>query len=228
MSLSTLGSKPKIYCFGNSHVHYAIGSMNIFDVWLSREGPTCDFTGMKIGNTGSTVWGLSRDNSLNKTKERTKQELEIAFQQNARYIMFFFGEVDVREHIIKRYTSLESLYENVDAVIERYETFLKENVVSRTDAAVILFGTIPYGRSTTKLLIASHQKLLTTAAVFNHRLYQMCLKNGFKFVSLYDEVIDSEGYTKDSVLRNTVDYDVHLHENEIFNLLDSKVYKAIS
>lgn len=201
-----MSDKKEIQCFGNSHVRYVLDFKQKPDEIVEHEYENIRFRGMQTGNTGATAWSLTKDSS----RTDAGQKIRANFKQGSD-ILLAYGEVDVREHIHKHRKN--GTVQAVLDVINRYEEFIKTLSVGKC----ILFGTLPYTRKfhSARPSSGDYGCYYTIAPViWNGALAELCQKNGWHYIDLYEKFIDNEHFLLDefSEEKGSVDA-VHMNSN---------------
>jgi hypothetical protein len=184
-----------IYCFGNSHVSIFSGQDVMVPIWPDRSTDILpDFRTFRIGPVTAyqAVKHLDRiQDILNETDFKREEDT----------ILFVFGEVDIRAHIVE-----QSKKQDVPAVIITKEVvnryFEALNTMRLLEYNVVVFGCIagfklkeggqepPWPHSGT----CKERNIITK--VFNDQLERKCQSVNIPFISVFEEMLKSDGETK--------------------------------
>lgn len=189
----------KIYCIGDSHINFFSGKNQIQASWPS---PSLSyfpfFVPFRVGPV--LAYSLSQLNTTNQGREKVFRILK-SIPANS-YVLFSFGEIDCRNHLIKQAKvqkkTINSLVVNC---VDRYLDMLNE--VKALGFKILVWNVLPLCRQ-----ISSENSPYPTFGtqadrdraiyLFNRELKKGCKRRNFKFVSIYDKVTTSQKKAKKS------------------------------
>lgn len=191
--------KEVIYCIGDSHVSFFSGSDKIQPLWPLNS--TDELTFFKTFRLGAVLAdSLSRYGSAMKGREllfilldRKIPVLQLRPIPPGSRVLFCFGEIDCRFHIVKQAEMKSSSIESVASeVADRYSQVLKE--VQDVGYEILVWNVIPPTNPTVQNPEFPHygdyaQRIIATEH-FNKRLKSNAERNGFIFIDVYDKLID--------------------------------------
>lgn len=199
-----------IICLGDSHSSVFSQKERIISQWPIKEYRLFSrFKPVRIGpatayNLGTKVELLN--NILNKT-----------FYRKNDYVLFCFGEVDIRAHLIKQSkiqnAKIETLVVNC---VDRYVAAMKSvNPNRKLNKAV--FAPIaswsenkPYDGPS----YGTNLERNKTTRLFNDYLEKTCIENNIKFISIFDELLNEDG-TTDSNYLDDFGSGIHLNQKSM-------------
>lgn len=206
-------SKPVLYALGNSHVRYLLGGRVKPDEELTQEHDKLIIIGKQLGNTGATIWGLDKSDSVTDAGSKVQSFIdEKLLIHNTFDLLLSFGEVDVRAHVLKHSTGEYcTVVASTSRVVEKYRHFV-DLVKKRTRGKILLVGTVPYTRKFMSTGHSSRRVLSYAPQLFNALLWKMCQDEGYVFIDQFECMVDQEGYLSSdySAAPNSVD-DSHLN-----------------
>lgn len=185
---------PQIYAFGNSHVSIFSGTDIMVPIWPDRSNDKLPwFKTFRIGP-------VTAYQAVKHMKTIYSIMKEVGFDKNKDTILFVFGEVDIRAHIIE-----QSLKQN------RCVQYITREVVNRYWSAIMnarnkgykvaVFGCI----AGFKLKKGAQQPAWPHVGTckerneitrdFNDDLSNRCFWNGIPFISVFDEMLMPNGET---------------------------------
>lgn len=127
-------------------------------------------------------------------------------------LLFSFGEIDCRSHIIKHTSINKSIEDVVSVCVSRYGKLLK--TISQFGFPILVWNVIPtspkdiFGNYAT---VGSYSDRMKVTKIFNQMLKDFCLKNNLTFVSIYDIIVD----TLDVQDRSYFLDDIHLSQKAL-------------
>ena len=197
-----------IHCIGDSHSAVFSGKEEMQPIWPQRSDDKTEyFKSYRIGP--ATAYQLE-------TKIFTIDEIiNTSVNVHNDYVLFCFGEVDIRAHLIKQMEiqnkpMKDIVKECVDKyfnVLLRYKnlgvkTIAWGPIASWHDSKVYTggpsFGTMIERNNTTK--------------EFNRYLEELCIKNDVLFVSIFDKMTDVDNNTIPEYLDNWEGSHMHLSQ----------------
>lgn len=158
------------------------------------------------------AWKINDYNSSTKAREKVEKLLQLGLIPHSSKIICCFGEIDLRTQVLKQADLNNiSFTDVVDGILEKYINFLKFISINND---IYVWGPVPspkdgayinpqfpqYGPEVDRNIATKY---------FNSRLAELSKLNGFKFVSIFDELIDDNLSKKDKYFIGNGD-SVHL------------------
>jgi len=197
-----------IHCIGDSHAAVFSGKEEMVPAWPERSNDILDiFRSYRIGP--ATAYQLENKIPI------IDNILQSCVNKESDYILFCFGEVDIRAHLIKQLelqkTSIENL---VDECVDRYFRVILYYKEQGYDT--IAWGPIaswhpskPYKGGPS---YGTCEERNNVTYLFNKRLKQRCEQYSVGFVSIFDKMIGDNGLTIPDYLDNWEDSHIHLSQ----------------
>lgn len=204
-----------IYCIGDSHIGLFSGVDAKQPIWPQETKDILPyFKTYKVGP--ALAYNLCQEN----TKTMGREKLFEILQQipHGSKVMFCFGEIDCRLHLLKQHNkqkrllqllfrkerqSLESI---VQKCVDRYFSVLKE--VENLGFQILVWNAVA---STTHNIsdkewptYGSCEKRNQVTKLFNDYSKHFCKMNKWKFISIFEELIDKNGLTKMDFYRDAI------------------------
>lgn len=158
----------------------------------------------------ATAYKLNFANSTTRSREKVIKILDKIYKNKHINVIFVFGEIDVRIHINKivhqRNKTLESV---VIETVKSYMQFLNYIKEKYPKINIYVFNVLPQGEEENIYkypFYASLKKRSVIAININKYLKDYSDKNKFKFVSVYDLLIDKYGKRKKEFIFDKVHY----------------------
>ena len=180
----------KIHCIGDSHSAVFSGEEKMQPIWPESASNLIPyFKTYRIGP--ATAYQIH-------TKQNIIENLIIREKVSEDdKLMFCFGEVDNRAHLIKQSRiqerSIDDItYECVSRYMNAtlyYKKFNREIIIWGPHAS--WSDEKPYSGPS----YGSNIERNNVTKIFNEYLHKFCLKNNFKFVSIFEEMLNSDGTT---------------------------------
>tara|TARA_B100001057_G_scaffold260470_3_gene260665 strand:+ start:2080 stop:2721 length:642 start_codon:yes stop_codon:yes gene_type:complete len=180
-----------IICLGDSHSSVFSQEEKIVSQWPKKDYKLFStFKPIRIGP--ATAYNLEKKvKLLNKILNMT-----LYFSKD--YVMFCFGEVDIRAHLIK-----QSKLQNIDIelivkeCVNRYiSTIMKVTPYRPINKAI--FAPIaswteekPYDGPS----FGTNRERNNTTKIFNKHLEKACIENDLIFISIFDDMLNEDGST---------------------------------
>lgn len=197
-----------IYCIGDSHSSVFSGEERIQPCWPEKSNDLLPyFKSIRIGP--ATAYNLSSkikmiDKILNKLKPAKSD-----------YVMYCFGEVDIRAHLINQATLQKiDLVKIVDECTERYLKTIHK--INNKDSKVIIYGPIASWSETKKYMgpsFGSNIERNFVTFLFNENLKVKCKVFGFYYLSIFNEMLNDDYTTNEYFLDDWDDSHIHLKQN---------------
>jgi len=213
----------KIHCIGDSHSAVFSGEEKMQPVWPDRASNLIPyFESYRIGP--STAYQLHNKQSIIESVL-----LNPSVNENDK-LMFCFGEVDIRAHLIKQ-SNLQnrSINDVVCECVSRYVNALL--YYKKFNKEILIWGPIaswsdkkPYIDFQTKEPGPSYGSNIernNVTKIFNQYLIDLCVENNFQFVSIFEKMLNNDGTTNPYYIMDHI----HLSQNAmplIINELKNK------
>ena len=195
-----------IHCIGDSHSAVFSGEETMQPVWPESASNLLPyFKSYRIG--AATAYQLHRK------KEIIESILDLNLTSSDS-IMFCFGEVDIRAHLIKQ-SHLQSIpienivKECVDRYIDAILYYQKYNVSILVWAPIASWNKY---RSYTGPSFGTNIERNKVTEKFNTYLKQKCDVHGFKFISIFEEMLYKDYTTKQELLDDWKGCHIHLSQ----------------
>ena len=197
-----------IICLGDSHSSVFSKEERIISQWPEKEFRLLSkFKPVRIGP--ATAY------NLNKKVELLNSVLNRTFYFRTSYVLFCFGEVDIRAHIIKQ-SELQKI--DVELIIkecvDRYISTVVEvkpiRKIRKSIFAPIASWSVkkPYSGPS----FGTNIERNNVTRIFNEYLKKKCLENNITFISIFDEMLNEDGSTNVDFLD---DYGTGIHLNQL-------------
>lgn len=206
-----------IHCIGDSHSAVFSGKEEMQPIWPQRsDDRTPFFKSYRIGP--ATAYQLE-------TKIPVIDEIiHLNVNVDTDYVLFCFGEVDVRAHLIKQMElQNKTVYEIVKECVDRYFKVLLR--YKEAGIKVIAWGPIASWHESKKYIggpsfgTCLERNIVTEE--FNNYLEEVCTKNDIGFVSIFYKMIDENKITKPEYLDNWEGSHMHLSQTSMPLILES-------
>jgi hypothetical protein len=208
-----------IICLGDSHSSVFSLEERIISQWPKKEYKIfSNFKPIRIGP--ATAYNLEKKTTLlNKILNRT-------FYKSTDFVLFCFGEVDIRAHLIKQ-SKLQNL--DLEAIVsdcvERYiSAVLKVKPIRPINKAI--FAPIaswteekPYDGPS----FGTNLERNNATYIFNKYLKKACVENDFIFISIFEDMLNNDGTTNSNFLD---DFGTGIHLSQKSMPLILKTLKA--
>jgi len=212
-----------IHCIGDSHANFFSGSDEIQPEWPApgiknrlpffrsyRIGPVLAY---KLREYGTTTMG------------REKLENLLSGLDTGSYVMFCFGEIDCRAHIVRQSQKQGRPPEAVvQEVVERYFSIILET--RRSGFEPLIWNVIPSAPTKINdritvppqyLFHGSCEERNRITRVFNRELKQKADKASIRFLDIFDELLLADG----SVDRSYFSDEIHLSQKAMPLVLEA-------
>ena len=206
-----------IHCIGDSHSAVFSGKEEMQPIWPQRsDDRTPFFKSYRIGP--ATAYQLE-------TKILVIDEI-IQFNVNldTDYVLFCFGEVDIRAHLIKQMDlQSKTVNEIVKECVDRYFSVLLR--YKEANIKVIAWGPIASWHESKQYTggpsfgTCLERNIVTEE--FNRYLEELCNQNNIEFVTIFYKMIDENKITKPEYLDNWEGSHMHLSQTSMPLILES-------
>jgi len=201
-----------IHCIGDSHVSVFTGHDRMPPIWHQNhnnknisDDKTEYFKTYRLG--AATSYQLERKIP---DIEYIIKELPIDKDDS---ILFCFGEVDIRAHLIKQSEIQEK--EIVEVVKECVDKYFKTILYFKNNGYnMMVWGPIaswgdkaPY---TSGPSFGSNLERNNATKIYNEYLEQLCNKNDITFLTIFDKMLHEDGTTDEKYLDPWLDCHIHL------------------
>tara|TARA_B100001057_G_C22853779_1_gene951977 strand:+ start:1452 stop:2099 length:648 start_codon:yes stop_codon:yes gene_type:complete len=199
-----------IICIGDSHSSIFSKKNEIIEVWPKKSFKFYSkIKPIRIG--AATAYNLKNKIQL------INSILDKVFYFKNSYVMFCFGEVDIRAHIIKQASLQNRDVEHlVKECVERYIESL-DGIKLRKNINKVVWGPIaswsiekPYDGPS----YGTNLERNYLTRVFNGYLKEKCLEKNIIFVSIFEKMLNSDG-TTNSYFLDDLGAGIHLNINSI-------------
>lgn len=179
-----------IHCIGDSHSAVFSGEEKMQEIWpIPAANKIPFFKSYRIGP--ATAYQLSNKRNIINNIISTEYK-------DGDYLMFCFGEVDIRAHLIKQSQQQNrSIEEIVTECVERYFSVVLE--YKNKGYKMITWGPIaswnanrPYTGGPS---FGTDLERNYTTRLFNEKLKTMCEANGIIFVTIFYDMLNEDGST---------------------------------
>jgi hypothetical protein len=201
MAINMKRTEDIIYCIGDSHVSFFSGLDQIQPLWPTNSEDKLDY--FKTFRLGAVLANsLSRYGSAMKGRELLFVLLDRRIPVQELWpippkskVLFCFGEIDCRFHIIKQAeiqaVSIESI---ATETANKYSQVLKE--LQELGYEILVWNVIPPTNPATQNPEYPHygnysQRIIATEA-FNEQLKRDAEANNFMFIDIYNNLIDKD------------------------------------
>lgn len=204
-----------IHCIGDSHSAVFSGEEKMQDIWPMPAANTIPFfSSYRIGP--ATAFQLAN-------KKEIIDSIISKVYKNGDHVMFCFGEVDIRAHLIKQSQQQNrDILEIVNECVERYFNVILE--YKNRGVSVLVWGPIaswnnkkPYtgGPSFGTDLERNH-----VTKLFNEKLKEYCSQNEIKFVTLFYDMLNEDGTTNETYLDDWEGSHMHLSQRAMPKIIE--------
>ena len=196
-----------IYTFGDSHSRF--GFKDISNIQINEICGTLCYT---FGNKKLEILNI---------KNYGVKENDTA--------IFCFGEIDCRAHIYRYVNETTSYEQIIDSITHNYFEAVNRNVEQYKNIKTVIYNIVPPSNVSlihnneqiqTQVLVkyktpipwkGSNEERMKYHLYFNKKLKELCEKNNYIFMDVYNKYCDSNGFLK----RELSDYNVHI-KNSIY------------
>lgn len=195
-----------IHCIGDSHSAVFSGEDRMQPCWPEPAANLIPyFKSYRIG--AATAYQIRNKQHL------IEQVLISANLQSDDKLMFCFGEVDNRNHLIKQ-ANLQnrSIDSTVDECVERYLSAME--YYKKYGLDIIIWGPIATCYDCVPK-VGSMEERNTATKIFNEKLKEKCDKIGFYFESIFFEMLNDDMTTNDYYIDDWKDSKMHLSQRAI-------------
>lgn len=186
-----------IHCIGDSHVSFFSGRNSMQPQWPDRSRDVIPlFKSYRLGAV--LAWSLPDFGTSSLGKEKLLEVIE-TIPKNS-YVLFCFGEIDSRVHILK-----QAKKQKKDAKIvaeECAKKYFQSILEIKKDFKPIVWGAVPSTISE-KVIdnryphVGTCRERNEITKVFNDTLEKLSTENEVKFVSIFDKLVTEDYLTKD-------------------------------
>jgi len=198
-----------IHCIGDSHVSVFTGHDSMPDIWHPKyrsDDKTEYFKTYRLG--AATSYQLDRKIPM---IEHIINEVTIDKEYDS--MLFCFGEVDIRAHLIKQSEIQEK---EIDIVVKECVDKYFDTIMyfKNTGYKIMVWGPIaswsdkaPYtsGPSFGTNIERNH-----VTKIYNEHLDKLCNENDIPFLTIFDKMILEDGTTNEKYLDPWLDCHIHL------------------
>jgi lysophospholipase L1-like esterase len=163
----------------------------------------------------ATAYKLNFKNSTTRGREKVLKILNKIYKQKKLNVIFVFGELDVRLQINKVSKQKKiSVNRVVSATVESYFEFLKYIKKQFPLVNIYVFNVLPQGEEANIYNFphyADRDKRSSIAMLMNTRYKEYSEKENYKFIGIYNKLINASGHRK----KEYVFDDVHFNRKII-------------
>lgn len=198
-----LGIKRKLRIISGKKIYYVIGDSHT--LCFQHEF-------FEIHHLGpATAYKLNFNKSTTRAREKMLKIIKKIYKGKSINIIFVFGELDTRIHINKISNEKKlTINKVIDETIKSYMIFLNFIKEKYPLIDIYVFNVLPQGEEENIYnfpYYASREKRSMIAKEMNKRLKKEASKNKFKFIYIYDNLINNKGER----IRKFVFDDVHFN-----------------
>jgi len=207
---SRFHKNPLVRTVGDSHVMAFKKDINFF---IDDIGP-------------ATAFNLKNKESTTRSNEKLFKIIKKIDKRND-IVMLSFGEIDCRNHIYNEYKKSKekiSISKLINQTIANYGEVLQK--LKEEEIRFCVLGVPPAGHQENIYGFTYYAPVETRVLInreFNEKLANFCREKGFKFINLYQKVVDERGF----ILKEFAADKIHLNEkvvpfvrHEIIRLFD--------
>lgn len=205
-----------IHCIGDSHSAVFSGEEVMQPCW--PESASNNFPPFKSYRIGpATAYQIANKQSI---IEPLLDSLDLSLEDK---IMFCFGEVDIRAHLIKQ-SKLQEKPVN-DLVVECVERYINAlSYYKKYGVKIILWGPIATWNDEKKYMgpsFGTHQERNWVTFAFNVALQFACAREGFDYVTIFYDMVSDDMITFPDFLDDWEDCHIHLSQRSIPTILEA-------
>lgn len=202
-------AEPIIYIFGDSHAKSNTNNLKLKHV--------------ELHTTHITMNRIGRDNII--------PRFENSFNNVNNTFIFFYGEIDIRNHIYRQINTGRRINEIINSLVTSYFNTIKNNIIkynkiiiANVDPPNYFYETgldkysDPYREDYHKHGGTNEERLLW-AYMLNNKLRKMCELNNYIFLDTFDYYINENGY----INYNYSSDGCHIDKNEYINKCIEKI-----
>jgi len=212
-----------IHCIGDSHSAVFSGVEEMQPCWPEPAANTLsNFKSYRIGP--ATAYQI-----INKQPIIESLIDSIDLDVNDK-LMFCFGEVDIRAHLIKQ-SKIQDKPVN-DLVIECVDRYIKAlSYYKKYNTEIVIWGPIASWSSEKEYTggptFGTNQERNWTTFAFNLALQFACLNEGFKFVTIFYDMVTDSMKTIPDFLDDWEGSHMHLSQRAMPNILKSFTLRGL-
>jgi hypothetical protein len=195
-----------IHCIGDSHSSVFSGNEEMQPIWPERSNDITEyFNSYRIGP--ATAY------QLNNKKEIINQIIPLIKTNDK--LLFCFGEVDIRAHLLKKSTTQNIPIE--DVVIECVSRYVEViNYYKSLNLSVIVWGPIASWNDDKPYLggpsFGSNIERNNATKLFNKHISNQLKKYDIPFVTIFEDMLNEDGTTNQELLDDWQDCHIHLNQ----------------
>lgn len=168
----------------------------------------------------ATAYRLNFKESTTKSREKIINLLNEIYKKKPLNVIFVFGELDARIHINKVAKENKiSTNKVIEKVVKAYMNFLKFVKKKYPLTSIYVFNVLPQGEEENIYnyhFYANRKERVKIAEKMNQFLREYSKRNNFKFIYIYDKLINKKGERKKEYAFD----DVHYNRKIIPYMLD--------
>lgn len=206
-----------IHCIGDSHSAVFSGKEEMQPIWPQRSDDKTEyFKSYRIGP--ATAYQLETKIPI------INDIINTVVDVNNDYVLFCFGEVDIRAHLIKQMETQNKPMELiVQECVDRYFNVLLN--YKNMGVKVMAWGPIASWHDSKQYTggpsFGTMIERNNTTKEFNRYLEELCVKNDITFISIFDKMTDENNITIPEYLDNWEGSHMHLSQTAMPLIIDS-------
>jgi|694.fasta_scaffold115020_3 hypothetical protein len=206
-----------IHCIGDSHSAVFSGKEEMQPIWPQRSDDKTEyFKSYRIGP--ATAYQLETKSPIINDIINTVVDI------NNDYVLFCFGEVDIRAHLIKQMETQNKPMELiVHECVDRYFNVLLK--YKNMGVKVLVWGPIASWHDSKRYTggpsFGTMIERNNTTKEFNRYLEELCVKNDITFISIFDKMTDENNITIPEYLDNWEGSHIHLSQTAMPLIINS-------
>jgi len=186
----------KLVCVGDSHASFFSGVDKIQPVFPEQSHDRIH--GLESVRLGAVLaYSLHREGTQEQGREKLFAKLK-SLDCNENAILFCFGEIDCRYHLLKQAeTRSIPVISVVEDCIEKYFRVIME--IKAMGFQVVVWNAIPTTHDNFNVEYpnyGTHEQRNDCTRLFNQILQKYCEKAGIVFIDIFDKLVDKSNRTK--------------------------------
>ena len=196
----SIGYANKIPIIGDSHVRFVAGKDEHGDfedegICPVYDGFCAKFVGWHLGP--GLAFNVNREGTKTRAREKIERILDSGKVKSGSHVMFSFGEIDCRSHVVRQSEKLGKPMTNViDDVCSSYVSML-ERVAKRGFRPMVWapFAStrLSYWGDQEHPVYGTYEARNEAISLFNNQMRTECSKRKFVFVNISDDIKNAQG-----------------------------------
>lgn len=212
-----------IHVIGDSHVSIFSNSDAMVDIWsFVNRNIWSKFN--KINNNYFKVYrlGALTAHGLSLNKQKIEEVLNYSVDKKYDKVVFSFGEVDIRNHIMKNVGKGKNMRMETINVVNEYFKVIKYYKSLGYD--IIVWGPIAsHAGGYSGPSFGTNKERNECTEFFNTYLGTICNEEGVKFLTIYKSMLNEDGTTNKEWLDNWPGSQCHINPNKYVDVV--KLFK---